>query len=88
MDIICKHYHETVNLNENIETLVEEDRIVKEIFSSILEWEKQLQTKDILKTTKKYKTLMYTSLNCRLSRAKECKCGPRNPLNIASRYGR
>jgi len=63
MDKIYRFYHEIINLNERIEPLVEEDINIKEIFTSILEWEKKMEPTNIHKISKRDKILIYAPLN-------------------------
>lgn len=71
MDKIYRFFDGIVNLNEGIESLVKEDINIKEIFTSIIEWEKHLQPMHIPKNSKKYRILLYVSLNRRELEARE-----------------
>jgi len=73
MNEISRFYQEISNLIERIDSLIEEDKYIKIIFSSILDREKELQSKVIRKVSQNYKILMHTSLSCRETKAKEVK---------------
>lgn len=60
---ICKFYQDTLDPKEWIESLVEEDKYIKEKFTSILERETQLHLENISKFYKLNKIIMYVSFN-------------------------
>ena len=65
MDKISIFYQEITNLNEIIDSLVEEDKSIKNKFMSNIDWENEFQYSGIPKVSKRDKRLMPTSLTCR-----------------------
>lgn len=73
MDKISIFYQEILNLNDMIDSLVEDNKYIKVRFSSILDWEKELKFEVIPKVSKNDRRLMHSSLSLREKKAKEVR---------------